>query len=206
MAAASTNPPCTNSRLVVVNTGYIRDSEEGWAGEMLSNATGERLGIGWILPESRMKAIITVRNPTNCDFRGNIRLQIDLPARTIGGGPYSEQGFAASTGGDYTRDGLTYRRYYFSGSLGVAAGQSYQMGINWTLTDQDTLRTYLGAPQGPQRTSIHPAGQGSVGWRMPNPPGTVVINGATAWNTPYDNTLAQNAGYWIHYTTAAFPV
>lgn len=206
-AAAASNPPqpCTNSRLVVLNTGYIRDSTEGWGAEILSNSTGARLGIGWILPDSRMKAIVAVRNPTNCDFRGTIRIQIDLPARTIGGGPTSEQGFASSTGGDYTSGGLTYRRYYFSGAIAVGAGQTYQMGVNWTLATVGTLRTYLGAPQGPQRTSIMPATSGSVGWRLPNPPGTVVIDGATAWSTPYNNQLAQNAGYWIHQATAAFP-
>jgi hypothetical protein len=203
-SASNTPPPCTNSRLVVVSTGYIRDSTDGWGAEMLSNSTGARLGIGWILPESRMKAIITVRNPTNCDFRGSVRIQIDLPARTIGGGPYSEQGFAASTGGDYTSGGLTIRRYYFSGTVSVAAGQTYQMGVNWTLANQTTLRTYLGAPAGPQRTSTLAADRGSVGWRLPNPPGTVNINGAVAWSTPYNNTLAQNAGYWIHYTTQQF--
>jgi hypothetical protein len=204
-AASDTPPPCTNSRLVVVNTGYIRDSTDGWGAEMLSNSTGARLGIGWILPDSRMKAVITVRNPTDCDFRGTVRIQIDLPARTIGGGPTSEQGFAASTGGDYTMGGLTYRRYYFSGTVSVAAGQTYQMGVNWTLAQVGTLRTYLGAPAGPQRTSIMPATSGSVGWRLPNPPGTVNIDGAVAWSTPYNNTLAQNAGYWIHQSTAAFP-
>lgn len=201
LAAASNPQPCTNSRLEVVDASYIRDSSDGWGAEMLSNATGERLGIGWILPDSRLKANVSVRNPTNCDFTGTIRIQIDLPTRTVGGGPTSDQGFAHADGGNYTLGGLTYKRHYFSGTITVAARSNYMMGVNWTLGTLANISPYLGTPAAAQRTSTLPATSGSKGWRLPNPPGTININGANA-HSGWNNRLSQNAGYWIHSSTA----
>lgn len=197
LAAAST----CNGRAVVTSAGYIRDSTDGWYGQILSNATGAELGIGAILPESRMKSVIQFSNPTDCRFQGTVRIQIDLPVRTIAGGPTSEQGWAYADGGTYTRDGLTYRRYLFVGDLSIGPNTTWSAGINWTLADQATLRTYLGAQDGPQRWSMIAETSGSMGWRLPNPPGTVVIDGVTAHTGGYNNTLPQNAGYWIHSHT-----
>jgi hypothetical protein len=198
-ASASTTP-CVGS-VDVISAGYIRDDPDGWYGELQSNATGARLGVGGILPEARMKANIAFRNPTSCSFTGTVRLQIDLPPRALAADPRSEQGFPGTTGGSYTLDGETWRRYYFTGQITVPAGGTYMVGINWTLADVTTFRTYFGAPEGPQRWTILPAEQGSMGWRLPNPGGTVLVDGEPKWTRGYDNTLAQNAGWWVHSNT-----
>ncbi|MGC0370387.1 hypothetical protein [Microbacterium sp. SLBN-111] len=202
-ASASTQP-CVPS-LDVTAAGYIRDDPDGWYGEIQSNATGERLGIGGILPGSRMKANIVLRNPTACTFTGMVRLQIDLPPRALKADPVSEQGYALSNGGSYTLNGETWRRYYFTGQVAVGPNSTYMVGINWTLADLDTIRTYFGAPEGPQRWTVLPATQGSMGWRFPNPGGTVLIDGQSKWTTGYNNTFPRNAGWWIHSNTVAQP-
>lgn len=145
-----------------------------------------------------MKSIIQWRNPTDCPFRGTVRVQIDLPMDIVAGGPVSEQGWAFADGGTYTLDGLTYRRSYFVGTLVLPANTTYFSGINWTLADLPTLRTVLGAEDVPQRWSVLAPTARSVGWRMRNPGGSVTIDGATAHTGGYQNTLRENAGFWIH--------
>ncbi|KZX21619.1 hypothetical protein [Rathayibacter tanaceti] len=201
LAAASTTP-CTPS---ITSTGaaYIRDSSDGWFGELLSNSSGDRLGIGVALPGSRMKANYAFKNATNCTWTGTIQVQIDLPARTVANPPESNEGWTRTTAGNYTRDNLTYTRYVFTATASVAANSTRQFGLGWTLADQATLRTYLGAPGGPQRWTKVAADSGSTGWRLPNPPGAIRINGATV-HSGFSNTLTQNAGYWIHFGTEAF--
>ncbi|KZX22299.1 hypothetical protein [Rathayibacter tanaceti] len=201
LAAASTTP-CVG-RAEVVSAGYIRDSSDGWLGELQSNASGARLGIGVVLPGSRMKSNVAYRNPTNCAWTGTVRIQIDLPVAILAANPSSEQGWAISNGGDYVRDGLTYRRFYFTGTLSLAAGATFQSGVNWTLNDLATLRTNLGATDTPQRWTQLPATSRSAGWRFTNPGGSIVIDGAVAQSGGYNNQLAQNAGFWIHANQVA---
>lgn len=203
-AASASVTPC-EGRIEVTAASYIRDSTEGWYGELQSNGTGARLGIGGILPDSRMKANIALHNPTSCNWTGPVRLQIDLPIRLLRQDPGSEQGFTLGNGGNYTEDGVTWRRYYFTGTITVLAGQTRVVGINWALADVDTIRTYFGPQQGPQRWSLLPATQRSMGWRFRNPSGQVISAGNSLWSGAYNNTLAQNAGFWVHSNTVNAP-